>query len=114
MNRMDESDLAQMIAQAAAEQSFETPVLDVHAAVREADRRRLGRQLKILAVGAVLMLAALAAGILLVLADSVGTDYYWLAVATAAYIGMTLPVGLAAVMLFCKRLERQQQKGVRK
>ena len=42
----------------------------------------------------------------------IGAQGYWLAVVIAGYIGMAVPVGLTAVVLFCRELERQQKKGV--
>ena len=59
MNKLDETNLPQMIAQAAKEQHVETPKLDTEAVIREAARRKLRRQLIILTVGGLLMLAVL-------------------------------------------------------
>lgn len=112
MNKLDETNLPQMIAQAAKEQSFETPKLDTEAVIREAARRKLRRQLIILTVGGLLMLAVLLTEAVRGLLGGIGTQGYWLAVVIAGYIGMAVPVGLAAVVLFCRELERQQKKGV--
>lgn len=112
MNKRDEMNLPQMIAQVAAEQSFETPQLDVQATVREADRRRLVRQLSVLAIGAVLSMIAVVIGIGMLLETGKELNYYGLAVAVAAGMIVWIWSGLAAVVIFCKKMERQREKGV--
>ena len=111
-HKPDEINLPQMIAQAAAEQSFDTPQLDVQAAVREADRRRLTRQLSILAVGMVLSLIAVMIGIAVLLEMGRQMEIFWLAAVISAGMVVWVWSGLAAVVIFCKRMERQREKGV--
>lgn len=111
-NKPDEMNLPQMIAQAAAEQSFDTPQLDVQAAVREADRRRLRRQLSVLAIGAVLSLVAMVIGIAVLLEMGKQMEVFWLAAIISAGMIVWVWSGLAAVVIFCKKIERQREKGV--
>ena len=112
MDKLDESKLPQMIAQAAAEQSFETPRLEVQDAVREADRRRLIGQLTVLAIGAVLTVIAVVIGIAAVFEMGKQMEVFWLAVVISAGLVVWVWSGVAAVGIFCKKIERQREKGV--
>ena len=112
MDKLDESKLPQMIAQAAAEQSFETPRLEVQDTVREADRRRLIGQLTVLAIGAVLTVIGMVIGIAVLLETGRGKENYWIILLLTAGMMVWAWSGVAAVGIFCKKIERQREKGV--